>query len=134
MVEYAGLTAALTILVASLNGVFATALPSTGARADTLVSTIARSHGVPAPEARAAYAAAPYPKPALRYLYAVGWVGSVSSSTTCKVAQVLGPDPATAATQALQGSPSALGMLRRAHITISQAANAFARGSADGCK
>jgi hypothetical protein len=134
MVEYAGITAALTILVASLNGVFASALPSTSARADTLVSTIARSHGVPAPQARAAYAAAPYAKPALRYLYAVGWVGAASSSTTCKIAQVLGPDPAAAADHALESSPSALGMLRRAHITVSRAASAFARGSTDGCK
>ena len=91
MGEYASITAAITIFVTSLTGVYATGLTASTTKTAALVSAIARSRNVPAPKARAAYAAAPYSKPALRYLYAVGWVGSASNLATCKAAQVLGP-------------------------------------------
>lgn len=133
MVEYASITAALTIFVTSLSGTFASGLSSNTTKSAGLVAAFARSHHVSAPQARAAYAAAPYTKPALRYLYAVGWVGAASNLTTCKVAQVLGPDPSVAAAQALQGSPKALALLHSAHVSVSQAASAIGHGSTDGC-
>jgi hypothetical protein len=131
--EYASITAAITIFVTSLSGVYATGLTASTTKTAALVSAIARSHHVPTPQARAAYAAAPYSRPALRYLYAVGWVGAASNLATCKAAQVLGPDPSVAAAQAIQGSPKALSLLHSAHITVSQAAAAMGRGSTDGC-
>jgi hypothetical protein len=133
VVEYASITAALTIFVTSLTGVYASGLTSSSAKTANLVASIGRAHHVPAPKARAAYAAAPYGKPALRYLYAVGWVGAASNLGTCKGTQLLGPDPTSAAAQALQASPKALALLHSAHITVSQAAAAIGRGSTDGC-
>lgn len=133
VVEYAAVTAALTLLVSSLTGAFASGLSGSNLKTAALVSTIARSHQVSGPQARAAYAAAPYSKRALRYLYAVGWVGSASSHGTCKANQLLGPAPSVAAAQGLQGSAAALAALRAAHISVSQAAAAVGRGATDGC-
>lgn len=133
MGEYASITAAITIFVTSLSGVYATGLTGSTTNTAALVSAIARSHNVPAPKARAAYAAAPYSKPALRYLYTVGWVGAAANLATCKAAQLLGPDPSVPAAQAIQGSQKALSLLRAAHISVSQAAAAMGRGSTDGC-
>jgi hypothetical protein len=131
--EYASITAALSMLVASLSGVLSSVLPSTSGRASALVTAVASSHHVSTSQARAAYAGAPYRSPALRYLYSVGWVGSASDLAGCKAAQILGPDPTSAAAQALERSPKALAVVRAAHLTVNQAAEAIARGSTDGC-
>jgi hypothetical protein len=77
---------------------------------------------------------APFGTPALRYLYAIGWVGSASNLGACKAAQVLGPEPQMAASQALRASPNALALLRRAHLTVARAAAAIGRGTTDGCR
>jgi hypothetical protein len=126
-------TAALALLASSLGGVFAAVLPATDQKAASLVATMARSHHVSGARARAAYEHAPYRKPALRYLYAVAWVGAASDAASCNAAQLLGPDPRVAAAKALRGSPKTLALLARAHVTVSQAAAAIGRGSTDGC-
>ena len=135
MVEYAGITAALAILVSSLSGVVGSvgALPSNDVKASALVSAAARSHHVPGTEARTAYARAPYRKPVLRYLYAVGWVGATSDRAACTAALLLGPKPSEAAAEALRPIPKLLARLRAAHLTVGQAATAIGRGTTDGC-
>jgi hypothetical protein len=133
MVEYATVTAALAMLASSLSGALGSVLPSSDAKATAAVATIARSHHLAGPVARAAYAKAPYSRPALRYLYAVGWVSAASDLGSCKAAQILGPDPTVAAAHALRGSPKTLAMLRAAHVSVGQAAAAIGRGTTDGC-
>ena len=133
MAEYAGVTAKLLILFSSLTGVFGSALPSTSLKAASLVSAVARSSDVSGPQAYRAYAKASYPKPALRYLYAAGWIDADSHLATCKAALLFGPDPSVGAATALQGYPKFLAQLRTKHITISEAATALGRGLTDGC-
>jgi hypothetical protein len=133
IVEYATITAALAMLASSLSGALGSALPSTDATATAAVATIARSHHLAGPVARAAYRKAPYHQPALRYLYAVGWISAASDLSSCKAAQVLGPDPTEAAAHALRGSPKTLAMLRAAQVSVGQAATAIGRGTTDGC-
>jgi len=132
-VEYASITAAMALLGSSLSGAFASVLPSTTIKGATVVAAVARAHHVPSGSARAAYRQAPYKRPELRYLYAIGWVASASDHDKCVAARLLGPDPAVAATQALQGSPKVLALLRRAHVTVPAAAGAIGRGVTDGC-
>jgi hypothetical protein len=132
-VEYATVTAALAMLASSLSGALGSVLPSSDVKAASLVSAAARSHHVSGARARTAYAKAPYRKPALRYLYAVGWVGAASNLASCRAGQVLGPDPGAAAAEALRGSPKSLAALRAAHVTVGQAAAAIGRGTTDGC-
>jgi len=133
VVEYATVTAALAMLASSLSGAFGSVLPATDTKAASIVSAVARSHHVSGSLARGAYEKAPYRKPALRYLYTVGWVSSASNLSSCKAAQLLGPDPVVAAAQALRSSPKTLALLRTAHLTVAQAAAALGRGVTDGC-
>ena len=132
-VEYASIAAALSILASSLSGTFGSVLPSTTAKGASLVAAVARSHDVSSASARTAYGKAPFSRPELRYLYAVGWISSNSDIGKCKAAQLLGPDPTVASEQTLQSAAKALALLRRAHVTLAQAAAALGRGLTDGC-
>ena len=71
MVEYASITAVLAVLVSAIGGTLS--LPATNLKGTALVATLAGNQGVRGAEARAAYARAPFRRPALRYLYVVGW-------------------------------------------------------------
>ena len=135
MVEYATLTAALAILASSLGGTLGSvaALPATDVKAAALISKVAAQQHVPAPSARAAYAKAPFRRPALRYLYAVGFITAAKDRAACQAALLLGPKPKEAAVQFLRRSPRVLDRLRAAHVTVSQAATAIGRGTVDGC-
>ena len=133
MVEYATITAAMAILAASLAGAFGSALPSTDVKAATAVARVAAKQRVSGADARAAYAKAPFRRPALRYLYAVGWVGAAKDLAACQAGLFLGPGPKVAAAQGIRRSPKVLARLRAAHVTVSQAATAIGRGATDGC-
>lgn len=135
VVEYATITAALAILASSLGGVVGSVrtLPSNEAAAAALVSAAARSHHVSGPDARTAFARAPYRRPVLRYLYAVGWVGAASDRAACRAGLLLGPKPTEAAAQALRRATKLVARLRAARVTVGQAATAIGRGTADGC-
>jgi hypothetical protein len=135
VVEYASITAAMAILASSLGGVLGSvaALPTTDVKAAALVSKVAAKQRVPGADARAAYAKAPFRRPALRYLYAVGWVSAAKDRAACQTALLLGPKPKDAAAQLLRRSPKLLARLRAARVTVRQAATALGRGTIDGC-
>jgi len=133
MVEYASIVSAVSFFVASLSGAYGSLLPSTAATARAGAVSIARSHNLSGAQAKTAYAKAPFKRPALRYLYAVGFVGSASNLAACKAAQILGPDPTSAATQSLEASPRAVATLRASHVTIAEAASAIGKGTTAGC-
>ena len=131
MVEYASITAALAVLASAIGGTLG--LPATNVKGTALVSTLAAKQGVRGADARAAYARAPFRRPALRYLYTVGWVSALKDRTACRAAVLLGPVPKDATAQLLRRSPKVLARLRAAHVTVSQAATAIGRGTVDGC-
>jgi hypothetical protein len=133
MGEYAAVTAAISLLASSLTGAFGSALSSSDAKTAGLVASLARAHHLSATEADVAYKHAPYGRPALRYLYALGWLSAQSNPTFCKLEQALGGDPANATAQSLRTSPKIVAVLRSAHITVSSAAAAIGRGTTDGC-
>jgi hypothetical protein len=133
--EYATLVSSLAAFFASLSIVaHSIQIPLTSVGAQAMVGATARSHGVSGPVGKAAYAHAPYRKPALRYLYSVGWVGAASNIPKCQAALLLGGDPAVAAAQAIQGSPSLQARLRSARVSSSQASAAIGQGFHDGCQ
>lgn len=133
MVEYAGITAGLTLFFSSLAGVFGSLLPANELKAATLISAAARSSHVSAAQVRTAYAQASYPQPALRYLFALGWLDSAAHLGTCRASLLLGPNPTSSATQALEASPKLLLKLRALRITVGEAASAVAAGVNAGC-
>jgi hypothetical protein len=134
MGEYALLISSLAGLFSSLSVVYSSIqLPLTASRAAPLVAAAAKAHNVAGPQASAAYKSAPFTKPALRYLYSVGWVQASSNVSACKAALVFSPDPTPAVTQAISKTPVLQARLRAAHIPASVAASAIARGYVAGC-
>jgi hypothetical protein len=135
MAEYATLAGSLAALFSSLSIVaHSISVPLTSVAAQAMAATTAQSHGMSGPAGRTAYANAPFRKPALRYLYSVGWVGAASNIPACKAALVLGGSPIPAAAQALQSSPALLARLKAARISPTQASTAIGRGFQDGCQ
>jgi hypothetical protein len=85
-VEYAGIVAAISLLSATLTGAFGNnvaAVFASGSAGVAAASKAARKQGVAPAGAKAAYRRAPYRKPALKYLYALGWVGGKKNLTQC---------------------------------------------------
>ena len=78
IVEYAGIVAAISLLAATLTGAYgnnvAAVFASSGASV-AAVTKAAKKEGLSPARAKAAYKRAPYRKPALKYLYALGWIG-----------------------------------------------------------
>jgi len=134
MVEYATLVSSLAAFLSSLSIVAnSVQVPLTTVGAQAMAASTARSHGLSGSVGKAAYSSAPSRKPALRYLYSVGWVGAASNVSACKAALLLGGSPVAAASQAVQSSPTLLSRLRTAHITAGQASAAIGAGFRDGC-
>ena len=135
MGEYGGIAAAMATLVASLTVAFTAgySLPTIDAKATSAVTAAATKKHVSGAEAKAAYANAPFRKPVLRYLYAMAWVSAASDKTKCHAQLLLGGDPKAAAAAAIKRSPKMVARVKAAHITISQASTALARGLTDGC-
>jgi hypothetical protein len=133
--EYATLVSSLAALFSSVAMLgHSIQVPLTTASGQLMAASLARAHGMTGPQGKAAYASAPFRRPALRYLYSAGWVSAASNIPACKAALLLGGDPGTAATQALQQSPALLARLRGAHVTTSQASAAVAGGFQAGCQ
>jgi len=133
--EYATLVGSLAALFSSLSIVaHSISVPLNSVTGRAMAAATARSHGVPAPEGKAAYASAPFQKPALRYLYSVGWVGAAVNIPACKAALLLGGSPIPAAAQALQKSPALLARLRAARVSPAEASRAIGEGFRAGCQ
>ena len=136
MVEFASLLAAISMLATSLGGLQARILQRlAGSDTVALQQAVlgARASHVPPAGARAAYARAPYRKPALRYVYATGWVAGTKHRTACALAS-LDPDGArTVAIKEIRKQPAIVRQLRRLHLTAVQAATAFTRGYVSAC-
>jgi hypothetical protein len=134
--EYASVVAAMSILVSAITGAFGktvTALPTRDGTAITAVSAGARSQGIAAAQARVAYRKAPYSKPVLQYLYAVGWIGGKKSAFSCLLAKEDVSGTESDALSAIRKNPKVVRALHRAHVGLKQAAQVLTRGIASAC-
>lgn len=136
MVEYATLTALVAVFSTSLGSLqarVAAALTGSDAVAVRQALVQARSVGAPPAGAAAAYHRAPYRRPALRYVYALGWESGTTRRTACALA-TLDPDGNRAATlKAIRASSVTLRRLARLRVTATQGATAFAAGFLSAC-
>ena len=83
--------------------------------------------------AKTAYMRAPYAKPALRYLYALGWIGGTKNPGQCGLT-LLGEGAAKdAAAREMRGNPKLVGQLKRRGISVSAASNAVTKGVVSAC-
>jgi hypothetical protein len=136
MVEYASLVSALAVLASTLSGAFGqklAVLPGSSATAISSITAGARSQGVPAAQARAAYKRAPYDKPVLKYLYAVGWIGGKKSAVSCLFARVQPEQTQAEAVVEIRKNRKLARQLARRKISKPAAAKVVVAGVASAC-
>ena len=135
MVEYAMVTSAVALLAATLVGAIGRGpaeFPRSAAAAIQLVSSTAQAKKVAVAQAKGAYQKAPFRKPALKYVYVVGWITGTKSPASC----LYTGDAASSITQAtgqLSHDRKVAAKLKRAGITARQAGTALVRGISDAC-
>lgn len=136
MVEYAGIVAGLALLASTLSGAYGQNV--TGVFAQTgagvaAAAAAARSQHVSPAGAKAAYKRAPYSKPALKYLYAMGWIGGMKNQSQCGLT-LLGQNAARQqAKQEILRDAKLLAQLRKRGVTAVNAARALVAGVVSAC-
>jgi hypothetical protein len=136
IVEYASIVSAMAVLAATLSGAFGdrlATLPTTSGTALSSLSAGAKAQRIPAGEARAAYKQAPYSKPVLKYLYAVGWIGGKKSPLSCLFARVSRGDTEAETLREIRRNPKLVAQLKRRHVPQKQAASVVVAGIASAC-
>jgi hypothetical protein len=136
MVELATLTAMLSLLTTSLGTLqqaIAAKLVSSNVVALEQTSGQARRAGAPIAGAKAAYKAAPYRKPALRYVYSLGWISGTRHKTACALAHLDLAGTRASVVGSLRKSPATLLVIHKLHLTVAQAGTAFTAGFASAC-
>jgi hypothetical protein len=137
MVEYAGIVAGLALLASTLSGAYGqsvTAVFTAGGAGITATGKAARSQHVSEAGAKAAYKRAPYAKPALKYLYAMGWIGGMRNRAQCGLT-LLGQNAARdQAKQEILQNRKLLAQLKKRSVSASTAAGALVAGVVSACK
>ena len=135
-VEYAGILAAVSLMAITLTGAYGknvTAVFNSSSVGVAAVAKAAKAQKIAPAGAKTAYMRAPYAKPALRYLYALGWIGGTKNPGQCGLT-LLGEGAARdAAAREMRGNPKLVGQLRRRGISVSAASNAVTKGVVSAC-
>jgi hypothetical protein len=136
IVEYASIVSVMAVLAATLSGAFGqrlAILPTSSGTALSSLAAGAKAQNVPPGEARAAYKRAPYSKPVLKYLYAVGWIGGKKSALSCLFARVQRDETEAEALREIRKSPKLVRQLKRRNVPQKQAAEVVVAGVASAC-
>ncbi len=135
-VEYAGILAAVSLLAATLTGAYGqsvTAIFAANGAGVAAVSKAATAEKVSTVGARAAYRRAPYAKPALKYLYALGWIGGTKNQGRCGLT-LLGQDAAKdQAVREIRSNSKLVSQLKKRAVSASAAAGAVVKGVVSAC-
>jgi hypothetical protein len=126
----------MAVLAATLSGAFGqrlAILPTSSGTALSSLAAGAKAQNVPPGEARAAYKRAPYSKPVLKYLYAVGWIGGKKSALSCLFARVQRDETEAEALREIRKSPKLVRQLKRRDVPQKQAAEVVVAGVASAC-
>jgi hypothetical protein len=136
IVEYAGILAAVSLMAATLTGAYGqtvTAVFASSGAGVAAVGKAAHAQKVSASGAKAAYKRAPYKKPALKYLYALGWIGGTKNAGACGLT-LLGPGAARdEAARQMRSNGKLVSQLKRRAISVTAAANALTKGVVSAC-
>jgi hypothetical protein len=136
IVEYASIVSAMAILASTLSGAFGqrlAVLPTSSGAALSSLSAGAKAHKVAPSQARAAYERAPYSKPVLKYLYAIGWIGGKKSPLSCLFARVSRGDTESETLREIRKNRKLVSQLKKRHVTQRQAAEVVVAGIASAC-
>jgi hypothetical protein len=110
-----------------------TRLPTTAAVAIQLVESAARAQHVPAGNARAAYKRAPYERPVMKYLYAIGWIGGKKEPLSCTFTRASQGNAEQETTATLKRNKKLIAQLGKLHVSPALAAKALVRGVVSAC-
>jgi hypothetical protein len=136
IVEYAGILAAVSLLAATLTGAYGqnvAAVFATNTAGIAAVGKAATAEKVSPAGAKAAFKRAPYSKTALRYLYALGWIGGTKSPGQCGLT-LLGEGAAKEqAVRGLRSNAKLVAQLKRRGVSVSAAATALTKGVVSAC-
>jgi hypothetical protein len=136
IVEYAGIVSAMAILASTLSGAFGerlAVLPVSNGAALSSLSAGAKAQRVSAGEARAAYNRAPYSKPVLKYLYAIGWIGGKKNPLSCLFARVSTGETEAETLAEIRRNAKLVQQLKKRRVPQRQAAKVVVAGIASAC-
>jgi hypothetical protein len=136
VVEYASIVAAMAVLASTLTGAFGqklALLPTSSGAALTALGAGAKAQKVPPRDAKAAYNRAPYSKPVLKYLYAVGWIGGKKSPLSCLFARVSRTETEQEALAEIRKNAKLTKQLKRRGVPQRTAATVVVEGIASAC-
>jgi hypothetical protein len=137
MAEYALVTTIVAVIALGIGAIpdalLAKRLPTTAAKAQTLVSSSARSQKVAPAQARAVMARAPYGRAPLRYLFAEGWIRGTKDPKSCVFAKAAPSATTRSIAKAIRSDRGLLTRLSRMKVSVDQAAEAVLNGSASAC-
>ena len=135
-VEYAGIVAAVALMAATLTGAYGqtvTAVFASGTAGVASVAKAAKAQKVSPAGAKAAYNRAPYKKPALRYIYALGWIGGTKNAGQCGLT-LLGQDAAKdQAAREMRSNRKLMTQLKKRAVSVTAAAGAVTKGVVSAC-
>src|SRR5687768_4943327 len=97
------------------------------------VAKAAKAQKVSPAGAKTAYNRAPYKKPVLKYLYAMGWIGGTKNAGQCGLT-LLGQDAAREqAAREMRANRKLVTQLKKRSVSVSAAANAVTQGVVSAC-
>ena len=135
-VEYAGILAAVSLMAITLTGAYGknvSAVFESSGVGITAVGKAAKAQKVAPAGAKAAYKRAPYVKPAMKYLYALGWIGGTKNPGGCGLT-LLGEGAARdQAAGEMRSNTKLVAQLKKRAISVSAAANAVTKGVVSAC-
>ena len=135
-VEYAGILAAVSLMAITLTGAYGknvSAVFESSGVGITAVGKAAKAQKVAPAGAKAAYKRAPYVKPAMKYLYALGWIGGTKNPGGCGLT-LLGEGAAKdQAAREMRSNTKLVAQLKKRAISVSAAANAVTKGVVSAC-
>jgi len=136
IVEYAGIVAAISLLSATLTGAYGNnvaAVFASGGAGISATAKAAKAQKVSATGAKAAYTRAPYRKPGLKYLYALGWIGGTKNLTQCGLTLLAPGVMKDQAEQGIRKNKKLTTQLKRRSISVGSAAGALVKGVVSAC-
>jgi hypothetical protein len=135
-VEYAGILAAVSLMAITLTGAYGknvSAVFESSSVGVAAVTKAAKAQKVAPAGAKAAYKRAPYAKPALKYLYALGWIGGTKNAGQCGLT-LLGEGAAKEqAANEMRSNPKLVAQLKKRGVSVGAAANAVTKGVVSAC-
>jgi hypothetical protein len=136
IVEYAGILAAVTLMAATLTGAYGQNVAAVFASSSVGIAAAgkaAKAQKLPPAGARAAYKRAPYSNNALKYLYALGWIGGTKNPGQCGLT-LLGQDAARQqATRDIRSNAKLMAQLKKRAVSAAAAGGAVTKGVVSAC-